>query len=230
MESQEYDSPEFERESALNDEHTVSIIETHYKQMYESMFLQVYEHDKINIQKNELSKQLLDHLSKFYEPLLKQIDPYKLGDKRRKLDIATQYAKRILVDYGGFTNKNKLRQLVNYLVDECPDHGFVIDYGLISLFHPNVHKGDFFGHEYKQELSKLSMLFIEYIDNDTEYVAFVETPKVELDNEDDKHDHTINLENKTLENTEKDINFVPDKTLKQVEEDEINQHKQTKTT
>ena len=36
------DSPEYERESALNDEYAVNIIETHYRSMYESMFLQVY--------------------------------------------------------------------------------------------------------------------------------------------------------------------------------------------
>ena len=90
------DSPEFDSESALNDESSLSIIETRFKEMYESIYIRIYEHKKINIPKVELSKQLFENLSKFYDPLLKQIDPYKLGEKRRKLDIGAQYAKRIL--------------------------------------------------------------------------------------------------------------------------------------
>lgn len=167
------DSPEYERESALNDEQTITIIESHYKQMYESIFLQIYEHDRINIPKNELSSQLLNHLSKFYDPLLRQIDPYKLGDKRRKLDIAVEYANRILIEYGGLEGKEQRTNLVNFLVDGCPDHGYVIDFDLIKLFYPNVFTGECFGDDYKRELSKLSNLLIKNTDQENTYVGFI---------------------------------------------------------
>lgn len=210
------DSPEYERESALNDEHTVNIIETHFKAMYESMFLQVYEHERINISKNELSKQLLDHLSKFYEPLLKQINPYKLGDKRRKLDIAAHYAQRILFEYGADDVKNdesKVRKLVDYLVDGCPDHGFVIDFALMKLFLPNVHSGIFFGDEYKDLLSQLSVSFIEEIENETEYISFVEEKIVQV------VDQTINNHSETFVITDDVHNFTPNININQAEND-----------
>ena len=60
------DSPEIERESALNDEHSLRRIETRFKEMFETIFIRIYEHKKINIPKAELSQQLFENLSKFY--------------------------------------------------------------------------------------------------------------------------------------------------------------------
>jgi hypothetical protein len=141
------DSPEIERVSALNDEHSLRRVETRFKEMFETIFIRIYEHKKINIPKSELSKQLFENLSKFYEPLLKQIDPYKLGEKRRKLDIGSQYAFRILARYSEINDAQKIREFVDFLVDGCPDHGYVIDYDLMSKFlTTTVHLSkDFFG-------------------------------------------------------------------------------------
>lgn len=169
------DSPEFDRESALNDEHSVSVIEGRFKIMYEQMYIRLYEHKKINIEKNDLSGQLLNNLSKFFKPLLSQIDPYKLGEKKRKLDIGAQYAMRILAQFGSPKDVSSARNLVDYLIHECPDHGFVIDKDVLEHFVTNIESSEIFGEEYQQTLQELSMYLIEArADEETDYIGFVE--------------------------------------------------------
>jgi len=169
------DSPEYERQSALNDEHSLKRIESRFKEMYEAMYIRIYEHRKINIPKGEVSKQLLKNLSLFFKPLLKQIDPYKLGEKRRQLDIAEKYAHRILAQFGTDVNTQRVREFTDYLVNECPDHGFVIDYDMVSLFLKNVYKSDHFGSDYKDELTNLALLLLaEEPFSELNYVGFIE--------------------------------------------------------
>lgn len=166
------DSPELERESALNDEHSLRRIEMRFKEMYETMYIRLYEHKKINIPKSELSQQLLKNLSKFYEPLLSQINPYKLGDKRRKLDIGGQYATRILAQFSELKEPGKIRSFVDFLVDGCPDHGYVIDYDLMKMFLPNIKSSnEAYGKDYQRKLSELSMLFIG--EDYDEFIGFI---------------------------------------------------------
>lgn len=180
------DSPELERESALNDEHSLRRIEMRFKEMYETMYIRLYEHKKINLPKSDLSQQLFSNLSKFYEPLLSQINPYKLGEKRRKLDIGGQYAARILAQFSELKDPGKIRSFVDYLVDGCPDHSYVIDYDLMKIFLPNIKRSDeAYGKEYQKKLSELSMLFIGQ-DFD-EFIGFIKPVEVgepaSLDNE-----------------------------------------------
>ena len=173
------DSPEIDRESALNDEHSLRRIETRFKEMFETIFIRIYEHKKINIPKAELSQQLFENLSKFYEPLLKQIDPYKLGEKRRKLDIGGQYAKRILAQFSSLKDQTRIREFVDFLVDGCPDHGYVIDYDLAKLFLDNVHSSEeAFGMEYANLLSEVATFFIND-EKSEDFIGFVETPETE---------------------------------------------------
>lgn len=184
------DSPEFERESALNDEHSLKQVESHFKTMFETIYIRIYEHKKINIPKSELSHQLLNNLSKFYEPLLEQIDPYKLGDKRRKLDIGAHYARRILAQFKTSKDAKAIRELVDFLVDGCPDHGYVIDYDLMSLYLDNVITAtEFAGDDYKTGLSELSLLFMSY--EDVEYVGFVDKEKENEEENSDKANDVI---------------------------------------
>lgn len=177
------DSPEYERQSALNDEHSLKRIESRFKEMYEAMYIRIYEHRKINIPKGEVSKQLLKNLSLFFKPLLKQIDPYKLGEKRRQLDIAEKYAHRILAQFGADVNTQRVREFTDYLVNECPDHGFVIDYDIVSIFLKNVYRSDHFGTDYKDALTNLALLLLaEEPFNELNHVGFV----VETEEKDSK--------------------------------------------
>jgi hypothetical protein len=181
------DSPEYDRESALNDEHSVSIIENRYKMMYEQMYIRLYEHKKINIAKNEVSKQLLDNLSKFFKPLLSQIDPYKLGEKKRKLDIAAQYASRILLQFGSPKDNIKARTLVNYLTYECPDHAYVIDKDVMEDFINNIYSSDTFGEDYRVVLQDLSFYLLDTGD-DTDFVGFIEPVEAVEEDEHNKNE------------------------------------------
>ncbi|WP_346320780.1 hypothetical protein [Chitinophaga sp. YIM B06452] len=154
------DGPEFDRESALNDEYSLKRIEQRYREVYEAMYIRLYEHKKINLSKTEMSRQLLDNLTKFYEPLMKQIDPYKLGDKRRKLDIGHQYGTRILSQYHPRIDQSTIRTVVDYLVHGCPDHGYIIDYELISSKLNIVKLSKTWGDEYQAVLTELSLYLV----------------------------------------------------------------------
>ncbi len=176
------DSPEMLTESALNDEHSLSRIETRFKNLFETTYLRLYEHSKIRINKIELAKQLLQNASTFYLPLLKQIDPYRLGEKRRILDIGGQYAKKILAQFSPGITPEKAYQLTDYLVDSCPDHGYVIDYDIMKLLLPQVVvASEELGPDYREKLTELSNLLIDMVfsGDRTSYVGFVEAPAQE---------------------------------------------------
>lgn len=174
------DSPKFDRESALNDEYSVRKVEEMYQVLYQSMFFALYEHDKFHIHKVELSKQLLKGVSQFYAPLMSQINPYKLGEKSRTLEIGDKYAKRILHHFHkGELNEEQIRKLTNYLVNECPDHGYVIDYDNIVQYFPAgkiVKQSLALGEDYANALSQLSSVLVvqPMLEPSFSYVNFVE--------------------------------------------------------
>jgi hypothetical protein len=67
------DSPDIERESALNDEYSVRKVEEMFQVLYEQMFFRLYEHERFHVNKVELSKQLLEGVARFYAPLMSQV-------------------------------------------------------------------------------------------------------------------------------------------------------------
>lgn len=171
------DSPLYERVSALNDEHSVSAVEDHFSTMCESLFLQFYKHDDINIPKDVLSEQVMKNLSTFFKPIVQQIDPYTLGEKRRILDIGAQYAGRILKEYGAPSNDaSRLRALIKYLIHECPDHGYVIDRSVMENFLSNVESPESFaGKDYARLIERISLVFMpETADDVTTAVGFLD--------------------------------------------------------
>lgn len=183
------DSPDYEPESALIDEKSLEVIEDRLCALFAKMFISLrYSTKHIRIKKDKLSRQIFNYISKVYVPLLKQIDPYKLGDKKRKLDIGEQYAKRILVRYSDNILKETKDELVNFLINQCPDHGYIIDYDVISRFLPNVEKSEFFGDEYKNKLTRLSNLLILDImeESKSEFVGFVPVGENEEKSDDAK--------------------------------------------
>ncbi|KIA97761.1 hypothetical protein OA93_12295 [Flavobacterium sp. KMS] len=165
------DSPEIDRESALNDEYSVRRIEARSQELYYQMFTNLYSSNDIKINKIELSKQLLEYLASFYKPLLSQINPYHLGRKKRMLEIGHNYADRILSTYHpNLPDKNKA-YLIDYLVNGCPDHGYVIDYNLISQFLTNVSKSSELGIIYENLLTEISSELI--IQEDFTFIGFI---------------------------------------------------------
>src|SRR3989344_337262 len=165
------DRPDAEPESALIDENSLNRIETRSRELYKRMFLDLYRSKSIHINKNDLSKHILDFLAQLYEPLMKQINPYKIGDKNRKLLIAEQYAIRILTLYNREVLDADKNQLIDYLVNGCPDHSYVIDYDFMAVFLPNVKKATDISIEYSDLLSKISMSLI--LSEEKPYVGFL---------------------------------------------------------
>lgn len=149
------DSPDFAKESALTDEHSLKIIETRSRALFHSMFEGTYANAKIPIHRNELAELLFSYISKFYEPLLAQINPFKLGDNKRKLDIAEHYARRILGMFNQNIPEDKKNYLIDYLVNGCPDHEYVIDYELIKRLLPTVCRSADLGPDYELTLAAL---------------------------------------------------------------------------
>jgi len=60
------------------------------------------------------------------DPLLSQIDPHKLGESARALDVGNRYAMRVLKEYRGWEHE-RASEVVDQLVNGYPSHGFIID-------------------------------------------------------------------------------------------------------
>lgn len=173
------DSPGYEYESALTDEVSLELVENRAQIRFASMYIDYYENENLHIPKTDLSKQLMEHISKFYEPLLNQINPYKLGEKKRKSDISTAYANKILTQYHDMDDKQQ-KTFVDYLVTACPEHGFVIDFDTLNDILPNVIQAKDFVEDgnYEKILDQVACYFIKDTSND-KYIGFV--PKIEID-------------------------------------------------
>lgn len=166
------DDGTFQRESALNDESSLKQLEALSLNNFGTIYQVLFKESRIGIHKADLTKQIFEYLARFYSPLLSQVDPYKLWDKRRKLDIAQQYAQKILKLYQKDLSEEWRYEFVDYLVNQCPDHGFVIDLRSISHFLKNAFKADHFGEDYKKALWQLSMELMES-DEDFDRICFV---------------------------------------------------------
>lgn len=184
------DSPYFdEAESALIDEISLETIEGRSHKYFKNMFVSIYQDQLVPIPKNDIANDILNYLSKFYEPILKQINPYKIGDKKRKLDIGAQYAHRILIQYNKQVSKTERRRFIDYLVNECPDHGYIVDYDLIKEALPSIllYKSTEIDHEfpgYSNKLKDISVYLLSANHQTENYIGFV-MPK-----EDEKADIT----------------------------------------
>lgn len=167
------DSPEMDLESALNDEYSVRRIEARAQELYVQMFASLYSRPDVKIGKTELSNQILKYLASFYEPLLTQINPYSLGKKKRLLDIGNVYADRILLFYNKQLPTHQRNAVVDFLVNQCPDHGYAIDYQIISLFLKNVQTAREVGDIYNDILQKITTELLT-LRPDEEFVRFLD--------------------------------------------------------
>lgn len=154
------ENPDGKMASALIDEHSLNRIEKRAQELYHSMFLDFQTSKDIKVAKSKLSDQLLMYISQFYKPLLDKIDPYEIGRKKRYLEIGEKYAERILAQYNSINSEDRIK-FIDYIVNGCPDHSFIIDFDLISIFLPNVKKSIYFGEKYANTLTELSMLFVK---------------------------------------------------------------------
>jgi len=157
---QKEDSPGFEFESALNDEFSLELIEGRAQELFKKMFIDFHRSESIPISKNDLSCHLMEYVPKFYTPLLEQLNPYKLGEKKRQLDISVKYAERILIQYNPQMSDQQRKNLIDYLLNDCPEHGYIVDYAILSVFLPNIRLASTVGDKYAKKLGELSVHFM----------------------------------------------------------------------
>ena len=127
----------------------------------------------VKIGRRQLAEMLLDYSAKFYQPLLQKIETIEIGVMARYLDIGKMYAKRILKQYTD-TPEEKINELLDFLVYECPDHGYVVDYEVLKSYLSYVIKADEepFGADYYKVLEDLS---ISLMPMDVHMVGFLES-------------------------------------------------------
>lgn len=165
------DSFDFETESALVDEYSIKRIEDRAREMYISLFLDLHSNEYIPLPKHELSQQLFTFISDFYDPLLSQINPYKIGKKKRKLDIGEHYARRLMIIY--HPEIETPENFIDFLVNGCPDHGLVLDFQFVSQFLPYTKFSEIFGGgEYSNLLDKISLNLMDK-SPDESYIGFI---------------------------------------------------------
>lgn len=151
------DKPSEAWESALNVQSSLAQIEERSSQNFVELLLNLQRNPEVNIGRSKLAEMLLKYNSGLYAPLLSKIDTYEMGRMARYLDIGKLYARRILTQYGQI-EPDKLDQLLDFLVYECPDHGYVVDQAVLKDYLPNVRKSTDkpFKAEYNKKLTDLS--------------------------------------------------------------------------
>lgn len=173
--------PESEPQSGLIDEYSLTTIENRAVTLYQRMLTRLLKKNPsqdidIRIKKTILSEQILNFIPNLYKPLFDKVNPYQIGEKVRSIAIAERYAERILAQYNQENLIQNKETFIDYLVHECPDHGFNIDYSIMSLFLLNVKKSSEISKEYCDKLSELSLDFSVRLGTDR-FVGFIDDGK-----------------------------------------------------
>lgn len=144
-ESQEGDSPEYN--SALNGFKALEQIQQHNIATLDLVTKLVVARSGMKIaEATHLATEFAGHTS---GTLYKHLNPFKIGDAARALEIGEYYGKMILERYKNW-NERDAASIINTLVYKYPSHGFAIDF---------------------EELQKLG-LPSEIVDNDTAIKLF----------------------------------------------------------
>lgn len=154
------DRPGFDRESALTDEFSLKQIEDRSLLMSTRFFNFVFQNENIPINKDDLFGHAVSFYSSFYQPLLSQINPYKIGKKARMLAIGKQYAIKIMQQYCPNVSVQSRQMLVDYLVNNCPDHGFGVDFLTLKPYLDHVMRPADISPEYDLEVENLTDIFL----------------------------------------------------------------------
>lgn len=160
--------PDSDPDSALIDEYSIITIENRAEEMYMRMLLNLLKRKDgtedgneidIRVKKTILSEQLLAYIPNLYRPLLEKINPYEIGSKARFLAVGEKYTERILNDFNKENLVNDIDYFTDFLVHDCPDHGYIIDYSIVSKYLKNVKESKELGEDYCKTLTELSILF-----------------------------------------------------------------------
>lgn len=197
------DSVEGGYSSALNVQASLNEIEKRSREGVVEMFTKLRakrseNSEIIKIGRKQLAKILLDYSANFYAPLLEKVDTMEMGVMARYLNIGRMYAQRILRQYTD-TDPEKQQELLDFLVNECPDHGYVIDYAVLKNYLAHAIKSDQspFTPDYSKKLGEISITLMR---ENPELIGFVNNFLAENTSVKLSSDHEQNTSN-TTENT-----------------------------
>lgn len=158
------EKPGEEWESALNIQSSLLKIEELANRNFVDLFTSLQNNPNINIGRKQLAEMLLKYNSNLYAPLFQRVEVYEMGRMERYLSLGKMYAKRIIVQYGQESGIeiDKAEELLDFLTYDCPDHGYIVDYALLSNYLPNVIRSsdEPFGPEFSDNLEELSILLM----------------------------------------------------------------------
>lgn len=186
------------RSSALTVTVSLAEIEERSRQFFLKSMQDCVKAGGFGLSSKQLNEHLLAHSAEFYAPLLSKIDTYQIGEMARALEVGRAYALKILSTYGKPPKtKESLDTFLDYLVTGCPDHGFVIDYGLVSRYLPNVVKAEkAFGSGYDLLLNEVSIHLIPFVYGFESTIGFIS----------DIHQVNLNDEEKKESELKSDVN------------------------
>ena len=172
------EKPREEWESALNVQASLLKIEELSNNNFVELFRNLQLNSDINIGRKQLAEMLLAYNSNLYAPLLQRVEVYEMGRMERYLSIGKMYAKRIIRQYGSIDpdENTKVDEFLDFITYDCPDHGYVIDYSVLSNYLPNVIRSheEPFGEDYDKSLEELSSMLMSD-SSEVVYTGFVNT-------------------------------------------------------
>ena len=185
------ESPEGAWASALNVESSLQQLEERSRRGMLEMFTKLRSipggEEFVKIGRKPLAEMLLEYSAKFYHPLMQKIETVEIGIMARYLEIGNMYAKRILKQYTD-TPDDKINELLYFLVYECPDHGYVVDYPVLKSYLPHVIKANEtpFTPEYYTELENLSIILM--MGQEPTFSGFIKNLKPKGNIKENNHD------------------------------------------
>lgn len=86
---------------------------------------------------SERAKLAIEFVKGMADPILAQIDPEKLGERTRSLEVCREYGKRLLGKYSPFTPE-ECQEILQRLIYYYPAHSYVIDFHELRALGFNV--------------------------------------------------------------------------------------------
>lgn len=119
--------------SGLNVQEALMTLKAETQLFFQSNLIELIEAGMSTKTAAELAVKLT---SGFFNPIVTQIDPFRIGETLRAVKVAMAYGERLVAKGGNLLSADALARLVQ----EYPDHGFVIDYEEAKGIFKNVRK------------------------------------------------------------------------------------------
>ena len=172
-------SPTFIQDSALIDSEALHNIEENSQKLFLEYYSLLYRSKMVKIDAKDISSQIFNYIANLYKPLIEQLDVFQISKMKRSLNVWAWYAERVLKtpkkdpDWKEqLHNRDNIRDLIEHLVNQCPDHGYNIDQWVLSTYLTNTKESielDW-SEIYSWLLSKIADYLFQFTWDDLRYV------------------------------------------------------------